>query len=440
MPPGSGWAGRDALAGPGPSPLLYRTFMRIAWLKTGPLHPLDTGGKLRTHGMLRELSRRHEVTYFALATEQQLGDPAITGSEAAGEYSASQRWVPWSEARGRGGRLFRELAANALTTRLPYVIDKYRSPAMASAIAAADASGEFDLLLCDFLTPAVNLFAARGARPATPTALFQHNVEAAIWERLAATKTNPVSRAYYRSQWRRMERYERETCAAFDGVIAVSEDDAGSFRRRYRLGNVLGAVPTGVEVSRFEAFARRDEGRKTVLFLGSMDWMPNIDAVGFLFDEIVPKLPEGSRFEMKIVGRNPPEQLVERAAALPGVEVTGTVPEVEPYLAEAALMIVPLRAGGGTRLKIFEAMAAGVPVLSTTIGAEGLPVQEGRHIAIADTAGDFAAAMAELMAAPERLRAMAREALDLVERNFTWPAVVDVFEGMLAEAVAQRKP
>jgi glycosyltransferase involved in cell wall biosynthesis len=403
--------------------------VKILWLKTGPLHPLDTGGKIRTYNMLRALKRAHDITYVSLCPA---GVPEDIRKSAA-EYCHRAAWVPWQETRKRSLHFGLELLVNFLSSRLPYVIHKYRSVPMAAAICEMDGKDAGDLIVCDFLTPAVNLIWP-GRKLKTPSLLFQHNVESLIWKRLHENADGP-RRFYLRGQWRRMCRFEREACARFDGVVGVSDEDCEIMRREFGAANVLGSVPTGVDCEYFGA-SQWPRQEHSVVFLGSMDWMPNIDAVEFFTSEIWPAVKKQfPHATFTVVGRNPPAKIKELEKRIPGVRVTGTVDDVRPFLAAAAAMIVPLRVGGGTRIKIFEGMATGIPVLSTRIGAEGLPVAHGENILLADTPVDFAARIAELFEQPARAEKIGAAGRALVQAKFSWESVTRIFEAHCRRAV-----
>ena len=403
--------------------------MEILWLKTGPLHPLDTGGKIRTFNMLRALKRQHKVTYLSLCPP----DISEDVRKAATEYCHRAAWIPWREARKGSPTFFSQLASNQLASKLPFVIRKYRSAKMAMAIHELDKLGTLDLIICDFLTPSVNLIWP-GRALKTPTLLFQHNVESLIWKRMHDNATG-LKRAYLRGQWQRMRKFEFESSARFDGVVAVSEEDAAIMRKDYALRNILGAVPTGVDCE-FFAESKWPRQEHSLVFLGSMDWMPNIDAVEFFTGEIWPavkkKFPHAT---FTIVGRNPPAKVKELEKRIPGVRVTGTVDDVRPFLAAAAAMIVPLRVGGGTRIKIFEGMATGIPVISTRIGAEGLPVTHGENILLADTPAEFAAQIAAVFEKPAAAAGIGASGRTLVREKFGWESVNRIFEGYCRQAV-----
>ena len=394
--------------------------MKILWLKSGPLHPLDSGGNIRTFNMLKVLKRRHEVVFLSLLPKGS----EVNRTTGAAEYSHRQIWVPWVERSKRFPGLHGDLAAN-LFSRLPYVIAKYQSEALAQAIADTTRSHPPDLIVCDFLTPAATLF-ARG-NPQEKALLFQHNVESLIWQRLH-DQAGGIRRAYFGSQWRRMQRFEREICARFDGVVGVSEDDCAILRREFGLHNVLGAVPTGVDVAYFQP-STAPRKAQSLVFLGSMDWMPNVDGVRWFAEEILPRVQR--RFPattLSIVGRNPTEAVRLLASERAGIRVTGTVPDVRPHLAAGEVMIVPLRIGGGTRIKIYEGMATGIPVVSTSIGAEGLASTPNENILLADAPEEFAVAVCRLLESQELRHRLGEAGRRLVEQNFSWESATRIFE------------
>jgi glycosyltransferase involved in cell wall biosynthesis len=258
--------------------------------------------------------------------------------------------------------------------------------------------------------------------------ILQHNVESQIWKRHYETTANPVKRAIFRKQWEMTRRWECACAASVDGQVAVSEDDCRFFREQLGMKNVLGAVPTGVDVNYFAPSPKTKKPRSLV-FLGAMDWMPNVDAVLWFAKEILPAVRQ--RFPdtgLTIVGRNPAALVRALAETHLGVRVTGTVDDVRPYLAEAEVMIVPLRVGGGTRIKIYEGMATRVPVVSTTIGAEGLGVKHGEHILLADSNADFARCVCELFENAELRERIGGNGLEMVRRFRSWEATATVFE------------
>jgi polysaccharide biosynthesis protein PslH len=400
--------------------------MRILWLNVNLLLPLDKGGKIRTWHLMRHLAKRHEITFLTLASDAE----AEAHRPAMREVCSELVNVPWRDAAKGSPRFYAGVAARLLDP-LPYAIGKYRSAAYRHSLEALLEHGGFDRLVCDFLVPAVNL----KKTPPCPSILFTHNVEAEIWRRHADNATGPLAGALYRQQWRRMLRFEGRTLSRFDRLLAVSEADDQTLRRLYGDGlPPIDVVATGVDTSFFtptpESFVRP----KHLVFVGSMDWMPNEDAVLFFCREVLPLVRRAEPdVTLSIVGRSP-TAAVKRLVQEAGVDVTGTVDDVRTHLGPAVATIVPLRVGGGTRLKIFEAMAAGKAVVSTTIGAEGLRTESGRHLLIADGAEAFAAAVLRVIREPELRRRIEREARTLVTTHYDWSVAAAQLERSLIDA------
>lgn len=399
--------------------------MKILWLKTELLHPVDKGGRIRTYQMLRELARTHEITYLTLDD----GSAAPDATRLANEYCARLITIPFRPPSPGSAGFYAALARN-LGSRLPYALARYRSAAFRAAVMRELASRPYDVVVSDFLVPAVNL-------PSTvpcPTVLFQHNVEAEIWRRRMEVATNPATRGYYRLQLRRMERFERDACRRFDQVVAVSDADAAHFQRVYGVAGAT-AVPTGVDLGYFRPDGFGPREARHLVFTGSMDWMPNEDGILFFAEQVMPALrTRVPGLRLTVVGRSPSPRVRALAAAHPDIAVTGRVEDVRPYLARATAAVVPLRVGGGTRLKIYEAMAMECAVVSTTIGAEGLPVRDGRHLLLGDTAEQLVAACASLLLDEEQRTRLAGEAARYVRTEFAWAGVAAAFAGHCAAA------
>jgi sugar transferase (PEP-CTERM/EpsH1 system associated) len=432
--------------------------MRILWLKSDLLLPLDKGGKLRTWHLMRHLAKRHEITYLAFADHDQIAAAgADAGSNSSGrpkaktadaiegmrEVAAHVETVPRREPV-KGTLRFYAGAALRVLDPLPYAVGRYRSRAYAARIRELLASTSFDLIVCDFLPPVVSL----PERLPCPAVLFTHNVESEIWRRHAEVHSGFPARLLYRMQYRRMLRFEARALRRFDAVLTVSEADRATFARLYP-GAVQGSVyvvSTGVDTQFFSPEARDAAGderpsaadSRRLVFTGSMDWLPNEDAMLFFCREVLPLIrAEEPEVTLSIVGRTP-TPAVKKLADLPGVYVTGRVDDVRPYIREAAAYIVPLRIGGGTRLKIFEAMAMGKAVVSTTVGAEGLPVSGGEHVILADEPRSFSRAVVRLLRDVDRRRQFEAAARALVVERYDWSAVAGELESALACVAAPR--
>jgi polysaccharide biosynthesis protein PslH len=220
---------------------------------------------------------------------------------------------------------------------------------------------------------------------------------------------------------------EREQCLRFDHVVAVSEEDAAVFRREYGVQRVS-SVPTGVDTDFFRPSGVVTQRPSSIVFTGSMDWMPNEDGMEHFVAEILPRIEQAvPEVTVTIVGRNPTARVKALAEGRPSITVTGTVPDVRPFLESAAVVVVPLRIGGGTRIKIYEAMGMERAVVSTTIGAEGLDVTDGEHIVLADDPKAFADAVIALLRAPDRAARIGQAAAAHVRAHFGWASVAEQF-------------
>jgi len=289
----------------------------------------------------------------------------------------------------------------------------------------------FDVAVCDFLDAAVNF----PGRLNIPCVLFQHNVESEIWRRHAATASNPVKKAMYGMEFGKMQRYERIVVRKFHHTVAVSESDR-ALMMQWVDGDRVTVVPTGVDLGEYRPNPDAPEPDPMVTFVGAMDWEPNVDGVEYFASEIWPAIKaDVPDARLRIVGRNPDRRVKKWASE--SIEVTGRVPSVVEYLHQSAVVIVPLRVGGGTRLKIYEAMATGKAVVSTTVGAEGLDVRHGRDIMLADDAQSFAQAVIMLLRDRELRRRYERAATETAARC-DWPAIGDRFQEVLQSVMARK--
>jgi glycosyltransferase involved in cell wall biosynthesis len=396
--------------------------MRLLWVKVGGLWPLDAGGRLRSFHIVRELSRRHALT--VLTTHGPQDDP-----QAAAAQLPACRVVSFPHAAPKqGSPQFARALARSWLSPLPVDLWRWQVAGLREAAARQIQEGHTELCVADFLSAVPNLPPGR-----IPVVLFQHNVEHVIWQRLAGLERKPWRRALLEIEWRKLRRFEAGACAAAAHTVAVSEADRSALAALAPRSQIS-AIPTGVDTAYFHANGARPRPARLV-FSGSMDWYPNEDAMVHFIDAILPlvrrQVPE---VEVTVVGRRPGAGFRARAEAA-GVKVTGTVEDVRPFVDEAAVYVVPLRIGGGTRLKIFEALSMGKAVVSTGIGAEGLPLVEGRHFLRADDPASFAGAVVSLLADPARRNALGLAGRRLVEERFSWSQVAQEFESRLMEVI-----
>jgi len=400
--------------------------MRILWVKAGKLLPVDTGGKIRSFNILKKLARSNAVTllsyyggakdsaYEASLQKELSGAHCInTGAPDGGTFTQALDYL-------------RRLANPA-----PYAVSKFTDGDVVQTLRNWLPGNRFDVAICDFLSASLNF-------PATlpmPCVLFQHNVESSLWTRMAKTETNPVRKLSYRIESAKMERYERLTLRRFHHVVAVSETD-----KQQMLAMdpqcAISVVPTGVDTEKYQVFPSASGDPPRIVFTGSMDWEPNIDAMEYFCREIWPSIVnQFPAAKFQIVGRNPHSRVKQLASAT--VEVTGTVPSVSDYLRDAAVVIVPLRIGGGTRLKIFEAMAMGKALVSTTIGAEGLDVKSADNCILADDPASFANSILTLLSDAPLRRKYEKAAAALAAR-YDWSNIAKQFEEVLQQAIGDR--
>ena len=398
------------------------TQKRLLVLSPRFLFPLDQGGRIRTANTLRHMKGgAFHLTLLSPA-------PADADRWAAETDRLCDRFVSWPEPRPSVPR-----KVAALAGRTPVTVASDDSAAGRATVAAELARGA-DAILVDFPHAAVLLPPSL----ALPAILFTHNVEAEIFARHADVASGPM-RLVWRDQARKMRRFEREAIARCQKVIAVSKRDAHALEQTYGIDGVE-PIETGVDTEfyAYNAPVSAPAGGGTVVFTGSMDSRSNIDGIEFLMDEVWPKLLERRpQARAVIAGRNPPDRLIEAAAAR-GFDwtFTGFVDDVRPFVESGHVYAIPLRVGSGTRIKVFEAMAMGCPVVSTTLGVEGLDVTDEENFLRADTAAEFAAALARILGDPALQRRLSTTARDLVTSRFGWEVVTKRFERICLSALS----
>jgi glycosyltransferase involved in cell wall biosynthesis len=394
--------------------------MKILWVNSNFMHPTNKGGSIRTLEMLRHLHARHDIHYAAIEQPQYPEGPARAHEYSSRSYSVRER-IP-----ERGSLAFATQVVRGLVSPLPVAMKRFESRTLGRTLREIMARERFDRVVCDHLTPASYLPRLEDAF------LFQHNVETVIWRRHVQHASDPLRRAYFSIQARKMYRFERQVCRTVRHIVAVSRVDAANMREFFGVDGIS-EIPTGVNIEYHDPppdvkpFA-------DLAFVGSMDWLANIDGVTWFVDEVLPLIrrrrPDCT---FAVIGRSPSPAIQALATKDPRIFVTGTVPDIRPYLWGSSISIVPLRIGGGTRLKIYESMAARVPVVSTRIGAEGLELHPPDTGRLADTAADFADACVELLDDRTERDRIADCAWRMVYARFSWREVARRFEEILEQ-------
>lgn len=398
--------------------------MRILWVKIGGLWPNNTGGRLRSFHMLNELSRRHRVTVLTTHAPGE-SEEALRAQLPMAERVIS---VPHTPAKWHSARFARALATGWLTGQ-PVDMVRCTVPKVRDTARELLDSGAFDLCIADFLCAVPNV----PMDGPVPVVLFEHNAEYVIWERLAAIEQRWLHKRLLSVEAKRMRRYEAEACRKAALTVAVSAVDRTTLSTISPQADIH-EIATGVDVDYF-APTGVAEIPEHIVFTGSMDWQPNEDAILWFIDAILPAIRRRApQVSLTVVGRNPSRRLI-RAAREADVGVTGTVEDVRPYVAKAAVYVVPLRIGGGTRLKICEALAMGKAVVSTTVGAEGLPLIPGRHYVVADQPERFADEVVALMRDPARRAELGAAGRKLMLERHAWSRVAQEFANNCQEAM-----
>ena len=392
--------------------------MKILWVCPFFLHPTDRGAQIRTLGTLRELHKRHEIHFAALNDPRNIEGPARSS-----EYSSRHIVEEHSAPARRSLRIIPQLL-KSLANPMPLAISRYASAALRRKIDTLIAAERYDAIVCDFLAAAPSFTDIRNC------VLFEHNVETTIFERHVEQSRSFAKRKFFEMQAAKMKAYEQEVCRSARHVIAVSDVDASRMRQMFGVDNVS-SVRTGVDIDYFAPPADAAPVGDMV-FCGSMDWLPNVDAVVYFIAEILPlirkKLPAAT---FTIAGRSPDPKVLRAVDGVQGITITGRVDDMRPYLWGASISVVPLRIGGGTRLKIYECMAAGTPVVSTSVGAEGLRYTNGEDIVLADNPLGFADACIRLLSEESVRSSLARRARERAVNELSWDAVSREFEAIL---------
>jgi sugar transferase (PEP-CTERM/EpsH1 system associated) len=404
--------------------------VKILWIKSGGFLPRDTGGKIRSYSLLRELARRHDMdvfTFYPRHEDDQHGDLR--------EFCREVVLMPL-DLPTRASLPDMAAYARNIARPVPYSMVKYCRSEVGVRVRELLAAESYDAIVCDFLLTA----AVVPWELPCPKILFTHNVEAVIWERHWRVSRNPFFKLISWREYKTMARVERLYLQKADHVLTVSDSDRDYFSK-FVASHKITTIPTGVDIDYFNTSpATGPADPETLVFTGSMDWMPNEDAILYFAEKILPVVQARvPGVKLRVVGRKPSPRVQALASGNSAIEVTGTVPDVRPHLESACVYVVPLRIGGGTRIKIFEAMAMGKAVVSTTIGAEGLPVTHGENILLADKPEDFAEAVARLLSNVKERTRIATEARHLVRTRYSWSAVTEVLDSTLTEAVRRHR-
>ncbi len=394
--------------------------MRILFLTQVLPYPLDAGPKTRAYYVLRYLAQEHDVVLVSFVrqtdTQEAIGH--------LGQYCSDVRVIPMPRSRSQDAA---HLVRSLVTSR-PFIIQRDRVRAMNVELATVIADhGPFDAVHSDqlWMAPYALTAAEMGDTLQRPlTVLDQHNAVYLIPERLAEGEGNPAKRALLAIEARKMARFEVETCARFDRVAWVTEEDFEAVDERAIEAGTRApksaVIPICTDPATEAPVDRRADSRR-VTFLGGLHYPPNAQGVLWFAEHVFPLvLAQAPDAVLTVIGKQPPAGLHKLGFDARNLDVTGYAPDPKPYLAETAAFIVPLHSGGGMRVKILDAWTWGVPIVSTTIGAEGIGVSPGEDILIGDSAEAFAEMTIELLRDPHRGEQIARAGRLALESQYDW--------------------
>ncbi len=377
--------------------------------------PPDSGKRIRTWNLLKRLAKNHTVHLLCYGRPEDASCAALRSEGVVLHLVEAPRTL-------KGFALYIRLLAN-LFSRYPFSVTKHYSPRFQKTLDDLLRSENWDLVQCEW-TP----YAKFVSKVNVATLIASHNVESQIWQRRAENSDGFIKRVFFRLQEWKMAWFERRCLRQAGAVTAVTEADA-QMMKSWGVERVT-VVPNGVDLEFYDLAPER-ENKNEILSIASLDWFPNADAIDYFTREILPLIhvrrPDAI---LRVVGRRPPEWLKRKLSELPGVEFVGEVDDVRPHLARATVVVVPLRIGGGSRLKILEALAARKAVVSTSIGAEGLELESGKHLLTADSPHEFARRITELLESPLERRELGEKGRKLVTQCFGWDGIARGLEAV----------
>jgi glycosyltransferase involved in cell wall biosynthesis len=389
--------------------------MRILFVTPYLPSPPRFGGQRRLEGLMRSLAAHHELTVVSFNASDQFAQLSLEATRAF-----CKEVVTFPDMDFLDNRHKRLLQARSLLSRHSYehLLLARRREFLARVQDFVD-SGRFDIVQVEFAQMAAFRF-RQPAERRFRTVLDEHNIEFDIVRRTASAQVSTARRAYSAVDWRKLKREERSAWRRFDGVTLTSERDAGMLRE-LESATPVAVVPNGVDIDGFRPAEQAPEA-DNLLFFGAMNYYPNQDGIGYFMDQVFPLiLARRPSTKLWIVGPGA-EPLYDLRG--PNVEVTGFVDAVEPYLDRASAVVVPLRLGGGTRLKIVEAMAKGKAIVSTRIGAEGIDVRHDQHALLADDPQGFAEQVERVLSDAALAKRLGSAARQLAVDRYSWPALV----------------
>lgn len=416
---------------------------RILFLSQLLPYPLNSGAKTRAYFVLRYLAQRNHVTLLAFTRPDDLPE-AKTHLK---EFCAEVHTIPMLRSRKRDLRALLE----SLSSNQSFVIRRDYVPEMAKKIQELLSSGEYEAVHTDQLWMAQYALLAQkmpGEIRKPILILDEHNACFQIFQRLAEGEGNPLKRLFLEREWRSLKRFEVRACANFDRLVTVTDEDRATLQgliegqgKGIRLPQ-FSSIPICVETDSVPAI-KPVKSPPNILHMGTMFWLPNIEGMLWFAREVWPQVEESlPSATLTIIGKNPPLSIQELANGQPGkdpdqnskIEIPGYVADPQLYLERAGVFIVPLLSGGGMRVKIVDGWRWGLPIVSTTVGAEGIHYRDRENILIADSPQDFAEAVIEVLKDPNLSDRLREKGRGWVEETYNWRAVYPAWDAVYGES------
>ena len=399
--------------------------MRILFLSQLLPYPADAGAKVRAYYTLRWLAQQHAVTLVAFTRPGDSPD-AVTHLQ---QYCQAVHTIPIRRSRWRDGLAF----TISLLRGQSFIIRRDQVAEMDALIHMVLNQEQFDAIHSDQLWMAQYALRARQQAPGIRLVLDEHNACFQIFARLAEGESNLIKRLVWKREARYLERYEARVCSRFDRVVTVTREDgeilSDLVQDRPSARPVFSTIPICVDTDEVPA-VKPELHKLSVLSLGTMFWPPNVEGVRWFLEQVWPLVQEViPDVAFSIVGKDPPAELQGMAKGK-GVEFTGYVPDLLPWLEKAGVFVVPLLSGSGMRVKIIDAWRWGLPVVSTTIGAEGIQYSDGENILIADSAQAFARLVVQVLSDDRLACALRENGRRWVEQHYDWRSVYSAWDAV----------
>ncbi|HPP74155.1 MAG TPA: glycosyltransferase family 4 protein [Armatimonadota bacterium] len=401
--------------------------MRILFLTQIFPYPPICGGTIRSYNILRHLGKHHHVTLVSFVRENPTQEQLDTLSELCRDIVT----IPIK--RSMAANL--KFAALSLFSGKPFIVARDYVPDMQETVDELLQTGRFDLVYVDHLQMAQ--YTAGWGR--CPKILDEHNVEYKIIERIAKSEGLSPKGLFAQIEWRKLRRWELGTCGKFDMVFTVTDNDKQTFSTENPELQNLVCIPIGVDFSSFSQ-VELDPDARDIVSIGTMSWPPNIDSILYFANEIYPLVNtkvDGVR--LIVAGSNPPDEIKLLSERDNSIEVTGFVEDIRTVASRAAVFIVPLRSGSGLRVKILNALSMGLPVVSTSVGCEGIGTEAGRHLLVADTPDDFAEAVIRILSNHKLRVELGQEGREFVLANYSWDSIYKRIDAALDSLVPDKQ-